>query len=1035
MAEQPDWRWCQKCQGLFYSGGSSQGVCPADRAPHDGSASWVYSLAMNEPHDGAQPAWRWCGKCQGLFYAGTLTQNGVCPTDGAAHDGGGSADYSIFFEGSAAPAEAQPGWRWCQRCQGFFYAGGATLGACPAGGTHTADGSGLYVLEHQAPALLLTANVEARLVTTRVGLGRFQLVTTPVFSEAENANLKANPGATIHTQDGNQPWCALAGWLDQPAHAADVVVKCLRSGLTVRLDARADPSVQLLPLDAGSPTAALVYTPDDGSAPERIPFVQAAIDAAGRVLTLTRPFAPEERELYGHVTAAISSTTGQTVIEISYTHRYRVQGAGSSGGGETGAGGGRIRIIDRIRTGVVRTVGDEGALRRRAVFTRFEPADVEVAATPREAAPARRLLDEPIREQLWKDRTDFTRIVVEPPPDQSQGTRDETFAHQFSIPTRRDLNDQATFPDLLPQRHEGWDQVPNRGDKTPLLFRYTDQADAFQHLPTAFKLGYFVEPDGSGAGRPPMRAELFLDQAKDEYRVRATLVALPFIEDTDRDELRAYIRDVVLARTVPYVGLSLRAGLAADFVEDFTSGSAENQQRLPTSIVLTVVEKQPEERLVLEFDMGAWDYAIFCELLRRGLTGRLTLRESGASDVQAAIPVRLRLDDVVANGVVVQSQTVQPDGSSASAADAPPPELQVTVGNALSHSIRVSSLRVFFVDRSEVPGVNFDAEDADVLPGGRALGPQADPSGTARVSYAPKRIASYDLTVQVPGVIAVDGGSVDDWLNRVNQDASLQEHELKVNVQLSIPAAGADRVQLVNVRALNDDDPTPRAQRQVLPSAGPTDIGLRLTLAELMGREGHPPSFSIEYDCLYTNGKLSLPQRVAVDPDQAALVLQVLIETPTSRYTVTYDDVRQETDRAGADTVIAQLRSQHKYWNVYASEPEPSQPDGPSGPAGPGNGQPAQEVSILTDLLAPPFASGALTKVFVELSADADGAPKSTLVFDPAHAAGQTWHPASGTIPPFRYTITYLYAGNTTVKAQGTETDLVLLLDPPAPPT
>jgi hypothetical protein len=73
--------------------------------------------------------------------------------------------------------------------------------------------------------------------------------------------------------------------------------------------------------------------------------------------------------------------------------------------------------------------------------------------------------------------------------------------------------------------------------------------------------------------------------------------------------------------------------------------------------------------------------------------------------------------------------------------------------------------------------------------------------------------------------------------------------------------------------------------------------------------------------------------------------------------------------------------------------------------------------------------------VFVDLSVDADGAASSTLVFDPQHAGDQSWRPQSGTIPPFRYDVKYLYPGGKTVREHGTKADLVLLLDPPAPPS
>jgi hypothetical protein len=879
---------------------------------------------------------------------------------------------------------------------------------------------------------LLRGISDSQLVVNRIDIGRLIVLTTPLFPESEDGRLRGDPTTTIHTQDANQPWCALAGWLKLPSDADHATVQCRKTGLTVRLDAQGDASASLLPFDSGSPAAALLYTDSAGQS-QRVPFAQAAVDVQARTLTLTRPFAPEERELYGQVTNAISSNAAAASIEVDYTHRYRIQPAPqpTGGGGRLGWLFGR-RGID---TGVVlmRPAAAEqpvAAMRLTPAMLQLDPALLATPAQPRTA-----MLRPDLLQQLTIDRTDFHRVVVDPePPPPGDTVRDATFTQQFSVRLQpRLLTDADTFPDLVLARQQGWSQVPGRDGKPPLFFRFTDEADAFQYVPAAYKLGYYLEHEGGGAGRPPMSAELYLDHASGDYRVKVTLVALPFVEDVDREALRTYIWDSVLKRTQPYVGLSLRGGLQADFVADFASGSADDQQQLPASIVFSVVEKQPEDRLVLAFDMKAWDYAIFCELLRRGLYGRVALQETG---LQATIPVRLRLDDVVANGLLITSHA--PDATttaSGSGGATSPPLLDVTIANALQHPVQLSSMSVFLVDRSEIPGVNFDAEQVALLPSGRSLGPQADPSGSATLPYTPKRVSTWDLTVSVPGVIEVDGGTVDDWLNRVNQDSSLQSHDFKVSVQLSTPAAGADRVQLVNVRVYEDGDTTPRSTRQLLPAAGPTDVTARLTLAELMGRDGKPPSLSIEYDTLYTDGKLSLAQRVAVDPEAASVVLPVLIETPTSRYTVRSDDGEQELDRAGAAKLIDDLRSKHEHWNVYASEPTPADP-GTTGQPGGGTGQPAgQPVSVVADLLAGPFGDGTLTKAFVELSVDADGAPSSTLVFDLQHAGDQSWRPQSGTVPPFRYEVTYLYAGNKTVRDQGTKNDLVLLLDPPAPPS
>jgi hypothetical protein len=44
--EQPDWRWCNKCQGLFYGGLVANSHCPTGgtRTPAADSGSWDYHL-------------------------------------------------------------------------------------------------------------------------------------------------------------------------------------------------------------------------------------------------------------------------------------------------------------------------------------------------------------------------------------------------------------------------------------------------------------------------------------------------------------------------------------------------------------------------------------------------------------------------------------------------------------------------------------------------------------------------------------------------------------------------------------------------------------------------------------------------------------------------------------------------------------------------------------------------------------------------------------------------------------------------------
>ena len=146
---QDDWRWCHKCDGLFYSGGQSDvGRCPAG-AQHETGTSGNYSVAHGTPHFIGQHNWRWCNKCRGLFYSGGLSPAGKCPA-GDSHEQGMSGDYTLAH--NALNVAGQDEWRFCSKCFGLFFASGhPSAGVCPGLGQHETGSSGNYTVSH-APA-------------------------------------------------------------------------------------------------------------------------------------------------------------------------------------------------------------------------------------------------------------------------------------------------------------------------------------------------------------------------------------------------------------------------------------------------------------------------------------------------------------------------------------------------------------------------------------------------------------------------------------------------------------------------------------------------------------------------------------------------------------------------------------------------------------------------------------------------------------------------------------------------------------------
>ena len=63
---------------------------------------------MNQrPLAPGQHGWRWCHKCEGLYFAGDRSTN--CPT-GGTHDATGSGDYALLAAGTGLPAAFPDTW-------------------------------------------------------------------------------------------------------------------------------------------------------------------------------------------------------------------------------------------------------------------------------------------------------------------------------------------------------------------------------------------------------------------------------------------------------------------------------------------------------------------------------------------------------------------------------------------------------------------------------------------------------------------------------------------------------------------------------------------------------------------------------------------------------------------------------------------------------------------------------------------------------------------------------------------------------------
>jgi hypothetical protein len=142
MPDQRDWRFCHKCNLLFFDGFPEKGSCPAGGS-HE-AAGFNFELPHDVPENpNQQGAWRFCRKCSAMFFDG-FPDKGLC-----AQGGGHEAAGFVFVVPHDVPGTevAQASWRFCGKCHAMFFDGFPTKGVCPAGGGHGAAGF-VFVLPH-----------------------------------------------------------------------------------------------------------------------------------------------------------------------------------------------------------------------------------------------------------------------------------------------------------------------------------------------------------------------------------------------------------------------------------------------------------------------------------------------------------------------------------------------------------------------------------------------------------------------------------------------------------------------------------------------------------------------------------------------------------------------------------------------------------------------------------------------------------------------------------------------------------------------
>ena len=175
---QGNWRWCFKCQGMWFASFGTS-VCPGGGG-HSMTGSGNYALVYDLPGPERQSGWRYCSKCQGLWFGGNVASK--CAA-GGGHSQAGSFDYSVSHNAPNIPEQSS--WRWCNKCQGMFWAGPVGLQAPLACKSIATEIQELEADKDELQAQLQTASTEEKPalaaainnLTAKINAKQAQLVT------------------------------------------------------------------------------------------------------------------------------------------------------------------------------------------------------------------------------------------------------------------------------------------------------------------------------------------------------------------------------------------------------------------------------------------------------------------------------------------------------------------------------------------------------------------------------------------------------------------------------------------------------------------------------------------------------------------------------------------------------------------------------------------------------------------------------------------------------------------------------------------
>lgn len=132
-----NWRFCIKCNQMFYNGHEEKGRCPGGGGHQAAGFNFALNYDPAKSFKNHQFDWRICKKCKTLFFDGYSTK-GKCAF-GGGHDAIGFM-FGLPLRAATWGPLSQGDWRYCNKCQALFFNGYKTKGRCAAGGEHVAQG-------------------------------------------------------------------------------------------------------------------------------------------------------------------------------------------------------------------------------------------------------------------------------------------------------------------------------------------------------------------------------------------------------------------------------------------------------------------------------------------------------------------------------------------------------------------------------------------------------------------------------------------------------------------------------------------------------------------------------------------------------------------------------------------------------------------------------------------------------------------------------------------------------------------------------